>query len=142
MGLGATAGVPTRVAAAIAMAVAYYTLSRVGLAFVAPASQVATIWPASGLALAAFVIAGRSWWPWLAAGIFAGNLAAQTGTRGDLALEATLAAVNAAEPVLAATVLLAVAGRDAPLALTTRNVGALVTAAAGATNARPTRLRA
>ena len=119
----------------MAMAAGYYALSRVGLAFVAPASQVATIWPASGLALAAFAIAGRSWWPWLAAGIFVGNLAAQTGTRGDLALEAALAAVNAAEPALAATVLLAVAGRDAPLALTTRNVGALVAAAVGATAA-------
>lgn len=132
MGMGSGAGLPTRCGAAVLMAVGYYVLSRVGLAFVEEESQIATIWPASGLALAAFVVVDRSWWPWLVAGILCGNLVANLGVRDDVAVNVALSAINATEPVLAATVMLAVAGRDAPLALTMRSIGGLLAAVTAA----------
>ncbi|WP_353866235.1 GGDEF domain-containing protein [Svornostia abyssi] len=128
MGLGSDAGLPARLAAAALMAVGYYALSRVGLAFVESETEIATIWPASGLALATFVVVERSWWPWLTAGIFVGNLIANLGARDDVALNIALGAINAAEPLLAATVMLAIAGRHAPLALTMRSIGGLLAA--------------
>lgn len=128
MGLPTHPGFGARVGAAVAMALAYYALSRFGLAFIEPSSNVSTLWPASGLALATFVVVGRAWWPWLTAGIFAGSLVAQLTDRDDLVLSFALAATNAAEPLLAATVLLAIAGRDAPFALTMRSIGGLLAA--------------
>lgn len=128
MGLGSDAGLPARCAAAVLMAVGYYALSRVGLAFVDTETDIATIWPASGLALATFVVVDRAWWPWLTAGIFVGNLIANLGVRDDVAVNIALGAINAAEPLLAATVMLAIAGRAAPLALTMRSIGGLLAA--------------
>jgi diguanylate cyclase (GGDEF)-like protein/PAS domain S-box-containing protein len=114
------------------MALAYFALSKIGLAFLQESSQVASIWPASGLALAAFVVLSRSWWPWLATGIAAANFVAQQLARDDIAMNAALALVNAAEPVLAATVLLAVAGRDRHLQLSLRAIAGLLAAVIGA----------
>lgn len=133
MGVGRDAGVPLRLLGAVAMALAYFALSHLGLAFMDAEGNVATIWPASGLALAAFVVLRRSWWPWLAAGVFAGNLVAQQLARDDIVMNAGLAAVNAAEPVLAAAVLLAVACRDnRPLQLSLHAIAGLLAAVIGA----------
>lgn len=132
MGVGRDADVPLRILGAAAMALAYFALSGLGLAFVDPATDVAAIWPASGLALAAFVVLCRAWWPWLATGVAAGSFAAQQLARDDVAMSAALAAVNAVEPVLAAAILLAVAGGDRPLQLTLRAIAGLLAAVIGA----------
>ncbi len=111
------------------MAVGYFLLSFAGLALVDDATHTAAIWPATGLAFSAFVVIDRSWWPWLTAGVFTGNIVAQAVTYGLSPMVLGLAAANAAEVVLASAVFLAVAG-TAAYAFVPRTVRALMTAAA------------
>lgn len=84
------------------LAAAYFGVSQLGLVFVSHPGEVAVLWPASGVALAAMLLAPRSWWWALTIGVFIGNIAAQLGSRPDAVLASALAAVNAAEPILAA----------------------------------------
>ncbi|WP_051472195.1 bifunctional diguanylate cyclase/phosphodiesterase [Patulibacter minatonensis] len=88
----------------LVVGVAYYAASELGLAFVAHPGHVAVVWPASGIAFAAALLAPARWAPAIAAGVFAGNLLAQLGARPGVALAVALAAVNAAEPLLGAAV--------------------------------------
>ncbi len=91
--------------AAAGMAGLYYAVSRVNLELVQDHAGVAAIWPASGLALAAFILLGRPYWAALAVGVFAGNLVAQFDVRGVGLLGVGLAFANAAEPLIAAYVM-------------------------------------
>ncbi len=124
-----------RLAGVIAFGIAYYGLSKLGLSLVAHPAQVAVMWPASGLALGVVVLTPRRWWPALATAIFVSNLMAQALARGVHPTSATLALINALEPLLAAFVLIRVvggAGRVGENSL--RSVGGLL-AAAGMANA-------
>lgn len=97
-------------AVAALLAAVYFGVSQIGLAFVSHPGEVAVLWPASGVALAAVLLAPRPWWGALAVGVFAGNIAAQLGSRPDPALASALAAVNAAEPFLAAVTIRSLTG--------------------------------
>lgn len=90
--------------------VAYFLLARLGLALVTPVEQVAVIWPASGLAMAAMVLAPRRSWPVLALVVLAANLMAQSLSRAVEPAIVALAAVNALEALIGAAVLLKIAG--------------------------------
>ena len=89
------------VAVAALFGVGYYAFSRAGLHFIDPVKGVAVIWPASGYALAVFLLRTRSTWPLMAVAVFVSNLIAETGVR-HLDTSTLLALANAAEPVLAA----------------------------------------
>jgi diguanylate cyclase (GGDEF)-like protein/PAS domain S-box-containing protein len=116
---------------AIGFAIAYFVISRVSLSLVDDVSSVAVLWPASGLALAVVMKSPRRVWPVLFASVFAGNLVAQILARGDLGATAvSLSLVNAAEPLLAAAVLLWVVRDRSGFAVgSVRGVGGLVLAA-------------
>jgi diguanylate cyclase (GGDEF)-like protein/PAS domain S-box-containing protein len=115
-----------------AFAVVYYAASRLGLALVAPDHGVAAMWPASGVALAAFALADARRWPALMVAVFVGNLAAQLQARGPIDASVALAAVNVAEASLAAWTLGIVAGRRCAGFETVRDVAGLAAAAVGA----------
>jgi signal transduction histidine kinase len=87
----------------LALAAAYVAVGRWGLTF-DPVSRVATsVWPPTGLALAALVLGGRSLWPGVAIGAFLVNLS--VGVSVPTAL--TIATGNTLEALLGATLLLA-----------------------------------
>ena len=94
----------------LAFGVAYYALSRVGLALKAQPEEVSVFWPASGVALGVVALSPRRWWPALAGTIFIANLIAQLIARGAHPASFGLAATNAIEPILAAGVLILIAG--------------------------------
>lgn len=121
-----------RVTRAVLVGLGYYGLSRLGLAFVDDASGVTALWPASGLALAAFAVSTRSWWPTLMVAVFVGNLVAESQARGLNGLNVLLASANALEPVLAAAALRWASGRRGVSLRTVRDVWGLVVAVVGA----------
>ncbi len=94
----------------LAFGAANCVLALLGLAFLAAPSDVAFIWPASGLALAVFVRSGRSSWPALAAVTFTSGFVAQLVARDVVGTGLALAAINTLEPVLGALVLRRIAG--------------------------------
>ncbi len=118
-----------RVAGPLALALGYFALSRLGLAFLSD-GQVALLWPASGLALGVLVCVPRRTWPRYALAAFLANLAAQAWARGIDTPALGLAGVNALEPLLAAWTLQAVArSRARPTFESTREVAGLIAAA-------------
>ena len=90
---------------------AYFVLAQLGLSVLAEPDDVALLWPAAGLALAAVVLAPLRLWPALLAAVFGASLAVQLLSRGPEPLGAALAAITAFETLAAATLLLAVTGR-------------------------------
>ena len=112
--------------------VAYYLLSDLGISLVEQEGQVAVLWPASGLSLAVFSLTPRRWWPALAATLWASNFVANYLTHGMAAQTFQLAFVNALEPILGASVLLWVTGRERRFVYgSTRGVAGLMAAALG-----------
>jgi diguanylate cyclase (GGDEF)-like protein/PAS domain S-box-containing protein len=116
---------------AVGFAIAYFIISRVSLSLVDSDSSVAVLWPASGLALAVVMKSPRRIWPAMFAAVFTGNLVAQTLGRGEFgATTVGLSLVNAAEPLVAATLLLwMVRDRSGFAVGSVRGVGGLVAAA-------------
>jgi len=90
-----------------AVGVVYYASARIGLTLSLVERNVTPLWPSSGVAVAAFLLAGRRLWPAVAVAAFAVNLPI---TEGVLAAAVT-AAGNTLAPLLAATLLLRVGFR-------------------------------
>lgn len=63
-----------RVALLIALAAAYYFAAKFGLRFAYVDKSVTTVWPPTGLALAAFLLFGNRVWPAIAGGALLANL--------------------------------------------------------------------
>jgi integral membrane sensor domain MASE1 len=112
-----------------ALAIAYFAISWGSLLFVEESHSVAVIWPASGVALAAFLAVARRHWPVLLLAVFVGNLVAQLLARGPSWPSFALAAVNALEPLLAAGLFQSIAGRSVAFLPSLRQVVGLVGAA-------------
>jgi serine phosphatase RsbU (regulator of sigma subunit) len=94
-----------RLAALVAVGVVYYAGARVGLTLALVERNVTPLWPPTGVAVAAFLLRGRSLWPGVAVAAFAVNLPISDGPLPA----AVTAAGNTLAPLLA-TVLLARVG--------------------------------
>jgi integral membrane sensor domain MASE1/anti-sigma regulatory factor (Ser/Thr protein kinase) len=83
------------------VAVAYYVAARLGLRLALVGENITPFWPPTGIAVAAFLVLGRSVWPGVLLAAFAVNLPISTGA---LPAAAT-AAGNTLAPLVAATLL-------------------------------------
>jgi len=83
------------------VAVAYYAAAKLGLRLALVGKNITPFWPPTGIAVAAFILLGRSVWPGVALAAFAVNLPISTN---GLAGAAT-AAGNTLAPLVAATLL-------------------------------------
>jgi serine phosphatase RsbU (regulator of sigma subunit)/anti-sigma regulatory factor (Ser/Thr protein kinase) len=95
------------VVALVGVGVVYYIGARVGLTLSVVERNVTPLWPPTGIAVAAFLVAGRSLWPGVAVAAFAVNLPISDGPLPA----AVTAAGNTLAPLLAATLLLRVGFR-------------------------------
>jgi integral membrane sensor domain MASE1/anti-sigma regulatory factor (Ser/Thr protein kinase) len=99
-----TAATTTRwpyVARVLLVAAAYYAAARLGLRLALVEENITPFWPPTGIAVAAFLLLGRSVWPGVALAAFLVNLPI---TSGGLPAAAT-AAGNTLAPLVAATLL-------------------------------------
>jgi serine phosphatase RsbU (regulator of sigma subunit)/integral membrane sensor domain MASE1/anti-sigma regulatory factor (Ser/Thr protein kinase) len=85
----------------VLVAIAYYLGARLGLNLSLVAGNVTPLWPPTGIAVAAFLILGRSMWPAVAVAAFAINLPISAGILAALAT----AAGNTAAPLVAVLLL-------------------------------------
>ncbi|RHW28767.1 serine/threonine protein phosphatase [Nocardioides immobilis] len=110
-GLSVASGVRSRrdlvryLVALVLVAVAYYVGARVGLTLSLVERNVTPLWPPTGIAVAAFLVLGRSLWPGVAVAAFAVNLPISEG-----ALAAAVTAAGNTLAPLAAVVLLSRVG--------------------------------
>ena len=96
-----TTSVSTRALRLVAIAVAYYLGARLGLNLPLVGNDVTPLWPPTGIAVAALLVAGRSYWPAVAVAALAVNLPISAGP-----LAAAVTAVgNTLAPVVAVTLL-------------------------------------
>jgi diguanylate cyclase (GGDEF)-like protein len=102
-GTGARFGYPVKLAILCA---AYFAAAKAGLAFAFSNQSVTSIWPATGIALAAVLLWGYRVWPAVAVGAFLANLT----TAGPVASDLAIAAGNTLEAVFGAFLLSRVAG--------------------------------
>jgi serine phosphatase RsbU (regulator of sigma subunit) len=100
-GLPAGRTLSRHVGALALVAVAYYVGARVGLTLSLVERNVTPLWPPTGIAVAAFLLFGRSLWPGVALAAFAVNLPI---SEGALAAAVT-AAGNTLAPLVAALLL-------------------------------------
>lgn len=84
------------------IAAAYWSIARAGLLLTAQTEGVASVWPASGLALAALLLNPKRLWSKLLAVIFAVNLAVRLDGGDSLPVSLGFAFANVLEPFLAA----------------------------------------
>ena len=96
-----------RIGALVAVAVAYYLGARLGLRLSLVEENVTPLWPPTGIAVAAFLLLGRSMWPAVALAALAVNLPIST----DVLAAAATAAGNTVAPLVAATLLMRVGFR-------------------------------
>ena len=68
-----------RLAVLAGVGLAYYLGARVGLGLSLVERNVTPLWPSTGIAVAAFLLAGRSTWPAVAVAALAVNLPISTG---------------------------------------------------------------
>jgi integral membrane sensor domain MASE1 len=116
---------------ALALAVGYYVLSRLGLAFVDSSSGV-TVWPASGLALSAFLLNPRRRWPLLSVAVFVATLISQLPVH-SLGPSSLMAAINTLGPCLAGLIVQSISGRRRVTLSTVRDVCGLLVGAVAST---------
>ena len=90
-----------RAGTALLVAAAYYLTARLGLRLALVAENVTPVWPATGIALVAFLVLGRTVWPGVALAAFLVNLPISTDA---LAAGAT-AVGNTLAPLVAAILL-------------------------------------
>ena len=112
-----------------ALAGAYYGAAKLGLSFAFETPSVTTIWPPTGLALAALVLGGYRLWPAVALGAFLANL----GTGVPLAATIGIACGNTLEALAGAYLLRRANFR--PTLESVRDVFLLVILAAGVSTA-------
>jgi PAS domain S-box-containing protein len=95
----------TQIAGLVLVAIAYWVVVRIGLLFVAQPEGVASIWPASGLALAVLLLNPKSEWSKLLAVIFVTNAAGNWSGGNSLPVSLGFALANILEALLGAWVL-------------------------------------
>jgi integral membrane sensor domain MASE1 len=107
---------------ALAVAALYVVTARLGLTLAMPPEKKATaVWPPSGIALAAVLLAGYRVWPGIWLGAFLANLwdyfdpANAFSLRGHLAVSSGIAAGSALQALLGASLLHHWIGRNSPL---------------------------
>jgi PAS domain S-box-containing protein len=83
------------------LAVAYFAAAKLALATAIPPGYATAIWPASGIAVAALLLAGNRLWP----GVWIGSLAANLTIEGSLAASAVIATGSALQAVTGAELL-------------------------------------
>jgi two-component system, NarL family, sensor histidine kinase FusK len=86
----------------LALAVLYILAAKLGLSLALSVKQITTVWPPSGLALAALVIYGYRMWP----GVFLGAFVANLLTNEPVAVATGIAAGNTLEAILGAILVL------------------------------------
>lgn len=91
-------------------ALAYFACARAGLSLVAQPESIASLWPASGLALAWLTLSPRRRWPALVGALVVANLAANALAGVGPAPSAGFALANALEAVVAAVVVTTITG--------------------------------
>lgn len=91
-----------RTAVLILAAMAYWVAVRLGLLFVAQPEGVASIWPASGLALAILLLSPKRQWPIVLAVIFVTNAAGNWSGGNPLWVSLGFALANILESLLGA----------------------------------------
>src|SRR5437660_6705696 len=97
------AGYPVRLAILCAV---YFGAAKAGLAFAFANQSVTSIWPPTGIALAAVLIWGYRMWPAIAVGAFLANIT----TAGPVGSVLAIATGNTLEAVVGAFLLTRVAG--------------------------------
>jgi diguanylate cyclase (GGDEF)-like protein len=97
-GAGGWAPSTRRVALLVGLAAVYYFAAKLGLRFAYVDKSITTVWPPTGIALAAFVLFGDSVWPAIAAAAFLANLT----TSGAVLPSLGIAAGNTLEGVVGA----------------------------------------
>ncbi|MBI4477217.1 MAG: MASE1 domain-containing protein, partial [Acidobacteria bacterium] len=109
-----------------ALAVVYFLAAKLGLSAAFVAEQVTAVWPPTGIALAAVLLAGFRVWP----GVWLGAFVANATANEPLLVAAGIATGNTLEAVAGAWLLRRVSGPDHSLQ-TVRGVLALAVLAAG-----------
>ena len=94
---GAPARLGPQAAKLILVALAYWVAVRLGLLLVAQPEGIATIWPASGLALAVLLLNPKRQWSQLLAAIFVANTAGNLGGGNTLPVSLGFALANTLE---------------------------------------------
>lgn len=90
----------------LAVGVPYVGLAQYVLWLNDPVRNGAGFWPSAGVSLAALLLLPRSRWPWVVAGVVAGEMVSDTVLASYPTIPSVWwAAANAAEPLLAATLL-------------------------------------
>jgi diguanylate cyclase (GGDEF)-like protein len=102
-GIGAQAGYPIKLAILCAV---YFGAAKAGLAFAFANQSVTSIWPPTGIALAAVLIWGYRMWPAIWVGAFLANIT----TAGPVLSDLAIATGNTLEAVVGAYLLSRVAG--------------------------------
>jgi diguanylate cyclase len=102
-GIGARAGYPIKLAILCAV---YFGAAKAGLAFAFANQSVTSIWPPTGIALAAVLIWGYRMWPAIWVGAFLANIT----TAGPVLSDLAIATGNTLEAVVGAYLLSRVAG--------------------------------
>lgn len=92
------------------LALAYFAAARLGLLFAIPPGNATSVWPSSGIALAALLLWGYRAWP----GIWLGSLLANSQTDASMLVAAAMASGNTLEAVLGAWAVRRWADRSAP----------------------------
>jgi PAS domain S-box-containing protein len=96
---------------AIAAGICYFLGARAGYALQVPGG-IATLWPPAGIMLALLVLASRSAWPAIVAGGWTGSLASDLYSGFPFAFAGSAACANLFESVVAAWVLVRLAGQQ------------------------------
>jgi serine phosphatase RsbU (regulator of sigma subunit)/integral membrane sensor domain MASE1 len=96
-----------QIVALVVVAVSYYLGARLGLQLSLVEENVTPLWPPTGIAVAAFLLFGRSMWPAVAVAALAVNLPIST----DAIAAAATAVGNTIAPLVAATLLMRVGFR-------------------------------
>lgn len=116
----------------VAVALAYYGLSRLGLAFIDGSSHVAAVWPAGGVMLGVFLLSSPRRWPELAGAVLLAGLVAQAQVRGLNGSTAVLAVGDALGSLLAAAAWRGATHGQYGSLTSVRGLGGLALAALGA----------
>ncbi len=100
---------------AILVALLYFVAARIGLAFQVQPAGVASIWPPSGLLLAALVLRPRSQWPVILGAVFLAITLANLAGGNPLGASLGFGLANCTESLLAAWLLVYFVGTPLPL---------------------------
>lgn len=95
-----------RAATLLALAVAYFVAGKLGLSLALVHVCASAVWPPTGIALAAFLLVGRSVWPAILAGAFLVNVT----TGGSLSTSLAIAGGNTLEAMVGAELVRRFAG--------------------------------